>query len=97
LLFDELLDIFYYIFSSNGVNFNGLDIVLNDVKFISGNFFINYLRFILLNLFGILNGVFLYKKLRLFLESDTFLPTSLTFNYKSLMLILLVLTKFYYP
>jgi hypothetical protein len=59
----------------------------------SGSFFINYFLLILLNFVGILNGVFLYIKFLLFLESETFLPTSLTFNYKSFMLILLVLTK----
>jgi len=35
-----------------GASFKGREIVLREVKLISGNFFISSLRFILLNLFG---------------------------------------------
>lgn len=42
----------YYGLSYKGVNLRGLEIVLREVKLISGSFFISYFLLILLNLLG---------------------------------------------
>lgn len=42
----------YYGLSYKGVNFKGLEMVLREVKLISGSFFISYFLLILLNLLG---------------------------------------------
>ena len=80
--------------SSRGVSLRGLEMVLREVRLISGSFFISYFLLILLNLLGMQKWLFLQMGFLWFFCSGMDLLPSLRFSSKSRMFTLLAFGKF---